>query len=360
MARPSAADTGAPPPTLLGRAAADWAVSRWVDVQERRVRYREAGEGPAVVLVHGLGVSADYWVRVAPRLAAAGFRVLAPDLPGFGRTPGSPDGLGVSGQVNAVRRWADAMSIDSAVYVGHSLSCQSALEFAAHYPERVRGLVLAAPTGYGPKWRRLVRQLTGLLVDIPRESAKFAIIVAGAYLRAGPRRVFRTWARGAEHDPLLVLDRIRVPVLIVTGGADPVVPAAFVAQLVAGLRDTRTVDLPDAPHGLVFEPTSALNDALTRFLREIASRRVNPFDPADPVPPEVPPQPPPTTPEIPVEPAPAEPSSPGDPVDPASPGDPSEPTTPGDPLDPPDPGERVPPGFVAAPERARGARAAAE
>jgi pimeloyl-ACP methyl ester carboxylesterase len=69
----------------LGRCAAAWSAARRVRVGDWDVRYRDAGEGPPIVLVHGLGVSADYWWRNGPPLAAAGHRVLAPDLPGFGR-----------------------------------------------------------------------------------------------------------------------------------------------------------------------------------------------------------------------------------------------------------------------------------
>ena len=98
------------PGELLGRAAAEWAVSHRVRVGRWRVRYREAGSGPLVVLAHGLGCSADYWMRNAPPLAAAGYRVLAPDLPGFGRTDGPWRGLGVAAQARALAEWGDALS----------------------------------------------------------------------------------------------------------------------------------------------------------------------------------------------------------------------------------------------------------
>ena len=65
-----------------------------------------------VVLVHGLGVSADYWVRNAPVIAADGFRVLAPDLPGFGGTKGPLAGLDVAQQINAL------MATDDGSYDG--------------------------------------------------------------------------------------------------------------------------------------------------------------------------------------------------------------------------------------------------
>ncbi|HEV2734078.1 MAG TPA: alpha/beta fold hydrolase, partial [Longimicrobiaceae bacterium] len=149
-------------PASLARAAAAWAGTHRVDVGRWRMRFRQAGEGPPIVLVHGLGVSADYWYRNGPPLAAAGFRVLAPDLPGFGRTE-TPDGaLSVPEQAAALRAWAETMGLGPAVYVGHSLSCQSALELAVGAPGSVRGLVLASPTG-APWRRRMLRQGWGFL-----------------------------------------------------------------------------------------------------------------------------------------------------------------------------------------------------
>lgn len=170
----------------LGNATMAWAGTRRIPVAEFSVRYREAGRGPVVVLVHGLGMSADYWFRNGPALAAAGFRVLAPDLPGFGQTSRLATGLSVPQQAEALLDWARAMRLPPAVYVGHSLACQSVLEMAARSPETVRALVLAAPTGSGGGVRRALRQLAGLLVDATREPLSLFPVVLRDYLRAGP------------------------------------------------------------------------------------------------------------------------------------------------------------------------------
>lgn len=255
---------GAP---ALGEAAASWAGSRRVRVDGWRVRYREAGSGAPLVLVHGLGVSADYWFRNGPLLAAAGLRVLAPDLPGFGRTAGPDGGLAVPAQAEALRRWSEAMELGPAVYVGHSLSCQTVLELAVHAPERVRGLVLQAPTG-APRRPRLLRQALGFLRDIPREDPRLIPPVAQAYLRAGPLRVFRTWHRGTEHDPLPLLPRVRAPSLVVVGEHDPVVPRDFAETMASGLPGSgRVAWIPDAAHAAHFGNPRAFNLVVAEFVR---------------------------------------------------------------------------------------------
>ena len=249
--------------------AADWAVARRVEAGGWRVRYRAAGEGPPLVLVHGLGVSADYWWRNGPPLAAAGHQVLAPDLPGFGRTEGPPEGLSVPAQVEALLRWADALELGPAVYVGHSLSCQTALELAAAEPARVRGLVLAAPTG-APGRHRILRQFAGLLRDIPRESPRLAVEVAKAYLQAGPARVWRTWQLGGREDPLPLLPRVAAAGMVVVGDRDPVVPREFAETLADGLREGELRWVEGAAHAVIFTHAAAFNAAVLDLAARVA------------------------------------------------------------------------------------------
>jgi pimeloyl-ACP methyl ester carboxylesterase len=261
----SDADSGA----VQGEIAVAWGRPRHVDVDGRRMRYREAGEGPAVVLVHGLGLSADFWWRNGPELAAAGFRVLAPDLPGFGRTPG-PVGLGVPGQARAVTAWADAVGLGPAAYVGHSVSAQAVLELAAVRPELVTALVLAAPTG-DPRPGRLLRQAWGFVNDFYREPLSLFPAVLHPYLLAGFVRWVRTWVKAGRHDTMAAARRARVPALIVLGRRDPVVARSFADALEEALPGSRIAVLERGAHAVVFDAAEAFNREVVRFLRDVLS-----------------------------------------------------------------------------------------
>lgn len=267
--RSDAEAAAAAPRSRIGECAAAWTTSHWVEVGEDRMRFREAGTGSPIVLVHGLGLSADLWVRNAPILACEGFRVVAPDFPGFGRTRGPVAGLDVLAQADALWRWAVALGIGPAVFVGHSLSCQTILQLAAEHPEAVAGLVLGAPTGDGPGMIRLVRQAAGLAWDVHREPIKLTMLVAEAYLRAGPLRVFRTWRLGAKHDPVALLPSVQCPGVVVVGERDPVVEPDFARALAAGLPEGRVEVIPESPHALIFEPTGRFNATVLDFARSI-------------------------------------------------------------------------------------------
>jgi 2-hydroxy-6-oxonona-2,4-dienedioate hydrolase len=251
--------------TALGDAAAEWVVSRRVRAGGREVRYHEAGSGSPLVLVHGLGCSADYWMRNGPVLAAAGYRVLAPDLPGFGRTRGPRAGLSIPAQARAIAGWADALRLEPAAYVGHSLSCQTVVELAAREPSRAAALVLAAPTGDRRDSRR-IREALGLIRDIPREPMGLVPWVLDAYLRAGAVRWARTWWSGKRHDLFAAAARVEVPALVVVGQEDPVVSERFAGSVAQALPRGELHIVEGAAHAVIFDAADAFNAAVLAFL----------------------------------------------------------------------------------------------
>jgi 2-hydroxy-6-oxonona-2,4-dienedioate hydrolase len=255
-------------PRRLAEAAAQWAVTHRVAAGGWRLRYREAGEGPPLVLVHGLGCSTDYWVRNGAWLAAAGFRVLAPDLPGFGRTEGPRAGLSIPKQAYAVSTFAAALGLESAAYLGHSLSCQTVLELACTEPERVRALILAAPTG-DRRRKRLVREAVGFLRDIPREPPSLVPLVADAYLRAGPFRWMRTWFAGKRHDAFAAAAGVQAPSAVLIGERDPVVSVHFARAITGAIAGARLVTIPGAAHALIYDEPAGFNAAVVEFLASV-------------------------------------------------------------------------------------------
>lgn len=251
--------------TAAGDAAVDWTRERWVQAGEWRVRWREAGDGPAIALIHGLGLSADFWWRNGPPLAAEGFRVLAPDLPGFGKTEGPPH-LTVADQARAVAAWADAIGLGPAAYVGHSVSCQAVLELAAAEPSRVEALVLAAPTG-DPGALRLLRQAAGFVADPVFEPLGLIPTVGEHYFRAGVGRWLRTWAAARTHDAVATAKGVRAPGIVILGKHDPVVRTGYAEELAKALPGGRCVTLERGAHAVVFDAAEDFNTEVVRFLR---------------------------------------------------------------------------------------------
>src|SRR6188508_222877 len=124
--------------------------ARSCDVRGARLRVFEAGEGPTVLLLHGLGGAASNWVAVAPALAERA-RIVVPELPGHGGSSALP------APVATLDAYADRVAgvlETPAVVAGHSLGGVVALRLALRHPRLVRGIVLAGSAGLSSGTRR--------------------------------------------------------------------------------------------------------------------------------------------------------------------------------------------------------------
>src|SRR3954449_1836545 len=121
---------------------------RHIDLHGQQVGYRMAGEGPAIVLVHGLAGSSTTWWPVMPALAER-YTVIAPDLLGHGKS-GKPRGdYSLGAYASGVRDLLTVLGVRKATVVGHSLGGGIAMQFAYQFPERLERLVLVDSGGHG-------------------------------------------------------------------------------------------------------------------------------------------------------------------------------------------------------------------
>lgn len=146
---PSAPAT--PPPSWLERLHAY--PLRIVQTRSGTVSYREAGaeaQDGTLILLHGIGSGSASWLAQLDGLRER-YRVLAWDAPGYGEsTPVASRSPADTDYAEALAAWMDALSLERAVFVAHSLGALMAGAFAAMAPERVRGLLLLSPAGgYG-------------------------------------------------------------------------------------------------------------------------------------------------------------------------------------------------------------------
>ena len=207
----------------------DWrSCQRLVDIDGRRVNVVELGEGdPAVVFVHGLAGSWQNWLENMPHVAAAGHRVIAFDLPGFGASDDPVEKISIPGYGRLVDTLLDRLEVGPAVLVGNSMGGFIAAEVAIQYPARVRQLVLVSAAG--------------LTVEYQRSET-----VLGA-LRVG-RRLLLAWGGflGARSDTIARRPRARRMLMrLVVHDADRI-PGPLIAEQVRGARNAGFVDALDA------------------------------------------------------------------------------------------------------------------
>jgi len=167
-----------------------WALAGWTD----GIAHREAGRSRDIVLLHGLGMSSEYFVHFARALFERGWSPIAPDLPGFGESRNGAS-VGAGEHANLLATWADALGIRGAVWVGHSLAGNTVAHLRRLRPDLVREFVCI-----GPLWTRStpLRFLPKLIVDAVREPLALFPFVIRAYWRAGLGRWFVTFRRYAD------------------------------------------------------------------------------------------------------------------------------------------------------------------
>jgi pimeloyl-ACP methyl ester carboxylesterase len=273
--------------------------NRTLTLNGRRAFFREAipaGESfGSLVLLHGwIGTSSWMFQHVLPELGNR-YHVVAPDLPGFGRSHTLADAPSIEGYREFVRQLADELGIDRFHLVGVSVGGTVALDFAHRYPERVTKLVVQ-----GPVWRatdlprrfRLTYDLLGripVITDlIPKTPVKWWFFVRRLDFGRDTRHLSDADKRQLGRDILRVpnetlLDvgrellhidltemakRIVVPTLVMDGSEARMVPATASRELGRTIPGAKWRVIKDAGHNAAIERPREFLRALLRFLDE--------------------------------------------------------------------------------------------
>ena len=136
---------------------------RYVVVNGKRIRYWAEGEGPAVILVHGLACSAEFWQYNVASLSKQ-YQVHAPDLPGFGFSDKQVDDFSLSYSASFLSGYMDALDIERATLVGNSMGGLICAQAAVQFPQLLDRLILVGSAGFGVELNPLLRLWSVALV----------------------------------------------------------------------------------------------------------------------------------------------------------------------------------------------------
>jgi pimeloyl-ACP methyl ester carboxylesterase len=274
--------------------------SRTLTLHGSSISFVEAGEGPVLLLIHGMAGSCENWDSVIDPLALR-HTVIAPDLPGHGGSaPGGGD-YSLGGLAATLRDMLLALGHDRATLVGHSLGGGVAMQFSYQFPEMVERLVLVASGGLGPEVSPILRaaalpgadlfigatasvgQRAGSVLGRAlgtigvRPSADVAEVARGyASLSDGRRRrAFLSTLRavvGTEGQRIAAVDRLylarELPLLIVWGERDPIIPVRHAHEAHELLPGSRLEVFEDAGHLPQLEDPGRFIAVVERFLAE--------------------------------------------------------------------------------------------
>jgi pimeloyl-ACP methyl ester carboxylesterase len=235
---------------------------------------------PTVVLLHGAGFDHSTWALHSRWFAHHGFSVLAPDLPGHGRSSGKPLST-IAGMADWTAALLDAAGAAKARLVGHSMGSLIALETAARHPDKVSGLSLlgtAATMTVGPDLLKAAEANDATAVDMVSiwglgfKAELGGSLAPGLWMHQSAQRVLQRCAPGVLYNDLAACNayqnalaaaaEIKVPTTFILGERDMMTPAKAGKALAAATPNARIVVLPDAGHMMMVEQPDELLAAL--------------------------------------------------------------------------------------------------
>lgn len=260
---------------------------RFVTVGGLRLCVDDRGQGPAVLLAHGMWCDARMFEDLAQLLAPRA-RVLAPDLRAHGRSDVPTSRWTVADLAGDLAAILDQLEIPSVVLLGFSMGGMAAVEFALRYPDRLTGLLLVGTSAEKEGLMRSAEikslakliDLTGPARFLPNEASRATF--SNQFRRRNPREVTR-WESVvramppraltqalravAGRRPLLdQLNQIRVPVTIAAGAADRVVKPKSSQAMHQRLPGSRLVVYPGAGHAVPTERPEEVAELIDALL----------------------------------------------------------------------------------------------
>ena len=249
--------------------------------------FDDRGHGPSVVLLHGFPLDRSIWDGLLGPLAVA-HRLIVPDLRGHGRSPATPGPYPMEDLADDVLETLEAESVPPPyVLVGHSMGGYVALAFAEAHPDRLRALILLSSRASADTPEAAERRLASaetldregttdsllgmvdtMLATDNRRARPELVEQVGALIRGTPAvgaagALRGMSARPDRHDVLRALD---VPLLVVAGNDDAIVPPEESAAMADAAPDGRLATIPGAGHLAPLEVPGATAGVLLSFL----------------------------------------------------------------------------------------------
>src|SRR5271169_3799256 len=235
---------------------------------------------PTTVLLHGAGFDHTVWALHSRWFAHHGYSVLAPDLPGHGRSSGAPLPT-IADMADWTATLLDAAGVAKARIVGHSMGSLIGLETAARHPAKVSALSLigtAAIMSVGPDLLKAAEANDHDAVDMVSiwglgyQAELGGSLAPGLWMHFGAQRVLEQSRPGvlfndlsacnAYQNALAAAAKITVPTTLILGERDMMTPATAGKALAAALPNSRTVVLRGAGHMMMVERPDELLAAL--------------------------------------------------------------------------------------------------
>jgi len=277
-------------------------------INGHRVACRTAGDGPVLLLVHGMAGSSATWSRVIPALAER-FTIVAPDLLGHGWSARPRGEYSLGAHANVLRDVLNALGHDRATFVGQSLGGGVVMQMAYQFPERCERLVLVSSGGLGREVSLLLRALTFPITEqvfplvcnpgVRAAADRMAdwLRQLGVQVTPAAEEMWRSYVSLADADRRWAFFRTlravvdlggqsvsaanrlylaaQMPTLIVWGAQDPFIPVEHAVASHAAIPGSRLEIFEDVGHFPHCEAAARFAEVLVDFMTSTVPARVS-------------------------------------------------------------------------------------
>ncbi|MDH3779815.1 MAG: alpha/beta hydrolase [Nitrosopumilus sp.] len=260
-------------------------IQKFVQVGSHKIRYIEASSNSkkVLVLVHGLGASAERWEHVIPELSKK-YTVIAPDLPGFGYS--DKPSLDYTPQFFAefLSDFLETIDINRCSMIGSSLGGQIIAEYAMTYHEKIENVILVSPAGVMKHLTpALEAYVTAALYPDPDTVSYAFQMMSGAdeevpvnviddfierMLMPNAKMAFMSSLLGLKNADVINhrLVNISASALVIWGENDPVIPIKYANDFVTSLKDCQYIEMQNCGHTPYVEDPERFSDCVLDFL----------------------------------------------------------------------------------------------
>ena len=228
---------------------------------------------PPLIIIHGAGSNHLEWSADIRRLA--GLRVIAPDLPGHGRSP-LPGRDSIVAYAESIRQLMDALNIPKALIAGHSMGGAIAQTMGVHMRQYVAGLILIGTGGrlkVNPKILETVRDDPVAVAELidgwqwkQEPDERMIRLSRQQFLSTDPQVIYGDYFACSQFNILDQLPNISAPTLVIGGDSDQMTPFRLSEELASQLPNAKLIKISDAGHKILLEYPRLAADHISRWI----------------------------------------------------------------------------------------------
>ncbi len=236
----------------------------------------------SIIILHGWGLSGKRFDTLALQLKSKGYRVYAPDFPGFGEAPTPEYPYHLSDYADFLSTFIQKNKVDKPVLIGHSFGGRVSLKFLHTHPNGASAVIFTGTPGYTPVPRRRL-QLFVILAKIGKvlfslwplsviqekiRAWYYYLVGARDFYRANPmmRKIFKLIV---QEDLTLPISSIRIPCAIIWGSLDQITPVWIAKKMHAAIRHSVLTIIENADHGVSYKKPELFSEYVDAFLKTL-------------------------------------------------------------------------------------------